>query len=101
MADSTKESQSNNFFIVAIGASAGGLKALESFFSHLPDHPNAAFVVVQHLSPDYKSMMTEILQRKTPMAVNLIEDGWRSNPVKFMFYPLVSIWWSKITVFAC
>ena len=55
----------NNFFIVAIGASAGGLQALESFFSNLPDHPNAAFVVVQHLSPDYKSMMTEILQRKT------------------------------------
>ncbi|MDJ0593106.1 MAG: chemotaxis protein CheB [Pleurocapsa sp. MO_226.B13] len=70
----------NNFFIVAIGASAGGLQALESFFSNLPDHPNAAFVVVQHLSPDYRSMMTEILQRKTPMPVTLIEDGMEIQP---------------------
>ncbi|MEM8831201.1 MAG: chemotaxis protein CheB [Cyanobacteria bacterium P01_G01_bin.19] len=73
MTNSTQEP--NNFFMVAIGASAGGLQALESFFSNLPDHPNAAFVVVQHLSPDHRSMMTEILQRKTPMSVNPIEDG--------------------------
>ncbi len=72
--------EANNFFIVAIGASAGGLQALESFFSNLPDHPNAAFVVVQHLSPDYRSMMTEILQRKTPMPVTLIEDGMEIEP---------------------
>ena len=73
MTNPTQEPKS--FFMVAIGASAGGLQALESFFSKLPDHPNAAFVVVQHLSPDHRSMMTEILQRKTPMQVNPIENG--------------------------
>ena len=79
MTNSTSQSP-DNFFIVAIGASAGGLQALESFFSNLPDHPNAAFVVVQHLSPDYKSMMTEILQRKTAMLVQPIEDGIEIEP---------------------
>ena len=87
MADSTTASQSNNFFIVAIGASAGGLQALESFFSNLPDHPNAAFVVVQHLSPDYKSMMTEILQRKTAMSVNPIEDEMEIEPSQVYVLP--------------
>ena len=79
MSKPTSESN-DNFFIVAIGASAGGLKALESFFSNLPDRPPAAFVVVQHLSPDFKSMMTEILQRKTAMSVQPIEDGMEIEP---------------------
>lgn len=65
----------DDFFVVGIGASAGGIQALESFFAHLPDQPNAAFVVVQHLSPDFKSMMTEILQRHTAMTVHQIDDG--------------------------
>ena len=77
----------NNFFIVAIGASAGGLQALETFFSNLPDHPNAAFVVVQHLSPAHRTMMTEILQRKTAMIVNLIEDGMKIEPSKVYVLP--------------
>ena len=85
MVDSNTEP--NNFFIVAIGASAGGLQALESFFSNLPDHPNAAFVVVQHLSPDYRSMMTEILQRKTAMTVNSIEDGIEIEPSQVYVLP--------------
>ncbi|MBK4731336.1 PAS domain S-box protein [Oxynema sp. CENA135] len=62
-------------FIVGIGASAGGLQALEQFFKHLPENPNAAFVVVQHLSPNYPSLMTELLQRQTQMAVRQIQDG--------------------------
>ena len=77
----------NNFFIVAIGASAGGLQALETFFSNLPDHPNAAFVVVQHLSPDFKSMMTEILQRKTAMPVKSIKDGIEIKPSQVYVLP--------------
>ena len=77
----------NNFFIVAIGASAGGLQALETFFSNLPDHPNAAFVVIQHLSPDYRSMMTEILQRKTSMPVMAIEDGMEIEPGQVYILP--------------
>jgi len=64
-----------DFFIVGIGASAGGIQALEEFFSNISDHPNAAFVVVQHLSPDFRSMMSEILQRKTVMQVRQVQEG--------------------------
>ncbi|MGB3308292.1 MAG: chemotaxis protein CheB [Nodosilinea sp.] len=69
-----REYAADGFFIVGIGASAGGVKALESFFASVPDDPNAAFVVVQHLSPNHKSMMTEILQRQTVMTVSEAED---------------------------
>lgn len=62
-------------FIVGIGASAGGLQALEEFFSSLPPNPNAVFVVVQHLSPDFRSLMAELLQRRTALPVSVIEDG--------------------------
>ncbi|MEO1094423.1 MAG: chemotaxis protein CheB [Cyanobacteria bacterium J06638_28] len=68
-------SSPDSFFVVGVGASAGGIQALESFFAHLPERPRAAFVVVQHLSPDFKSMMTEILQRHTAMTVHQIDDG--------------------------
>lgn len=63
------------FFVVGIGSSAGGLSALESFFSHLPNSVNAAFVVVQHLSPHHQSHMAELLQRHTALSVRFIEDG--------------------------
>lgn len=51
---------------VGIGASAGGLEAIEAFFTHMPSGSNMAFIVVQHLSPDYKSLMVELLSKKTP-----------------------------------
>ncbi len=63
------QKQLKNFYIVGIGASAGGLEALESFFDNMPPDSNLAFVVVQHLSPDYKSMMVEILSKRTDMPV--------------------------------
>ena len=61
-------------FIVCIGASAGGLDALEKFFNACPADSGAAFVVVQHLSPDYKSMMNNLLARHTQMPVIMVED---------------------------
>ena len=64
-----------DFFIIGIGTSAGGVQALEEFFSNISDHPNAAFVVIQHLSPDFRSMMSEILQRKTAMQVHQVTEG--------------------------
>ncbi len=64
----------NRSFLVGIGASAGGLQALEAFFSSLPVDPGATFVVVQHLSPDFRSLMVELLQRRTHMPVCVIED---------------------------
>ncbi|MEM7699284.1 MAG: chemotaxis protein CheB, partial [Verrucomicrobiota bacterium] len=42
--------------LVAIGASAGGLEAIQSFFAEIPNDTGMAFVVVQHLSPDFKSL---------------------------------------------
>ena len=59
----------NSFPIVGIGASAGGLEALEQFLGHVPTGCGMAFVVVQHLDPDYKGMLPELLQRATPMPV--------------------------------
>jgi two-component system CheB/CheR fusion protein len=68
------------FFVVGIGASAGGLEALQEFFSHLQPNPNAAFVVLQHLSPDYPSMITALLQRQTQMPVEEISDHRKVVP---------------------
>ena len=62
-------------FIVGIGASAGGLDALERFFDNLPRDTGMAFVVVQHLSPDFKSLMDELLARHTELPIHLVEDG--------------------------
>lgn len=61
--------------IVGIGASAGGLDALERFFDHLPLDTGMAFVVVQHLSPAFKSLMDELLGRHTKLPIHLVEDG--------------------------
>ncbi|MFM2005112.1 MAG: hypothetical protein RLZZ09_767, partial [Pseudomonadota bacterium] len=55
--------------VVGIGASAGGLEALEHFLSHVPVASGLAFVVVQHLDPTHKGMLPELLQRVTPMKV--------------------------------
>ncbi|NCC24138.1 MAG: chemotaxis protein CheR [Deltaproteobacteria bacterium] len=67
--------EGRSFFVVGIGASAGGLEALREFFEHTRPADAAAFVVVQHLSPDYKSLMPELLARHTVMPVVHIEDG--------------------------
>lgn len=61
--------------IVAIGASAGGLEALETFFDHMPPNAGLAYVVIQHLSPDFLSMMDEILARHTSLAICQAKDG--------------------------
>lgn len=55
--------------VVGIGASAGGVGALRSFFQHAPANSGLAFVVLVHLSPEHESRLTEILQQETGMAV--------------------------------
>jgi two-component system CheB/CheR fusion protein len=60
--------------IVAIGASAGGLDALERLFDSLASDCGATFVVIQHLSPDHKSMMANLLSRHTRMPVVMVEQ---------------------------
>ena len=68
------------FFVAGLGASAGGLEALGSFFEAMPDDSGIAFVVIQHLSPDHKSMMAELLGRNTRMPVCQAEDGMPVEP---------------------
>lgn len=60
--------------IVAIGASAGGLEAMIELLKYLPSDTGMAFIYVQHLSPDHKSMLTEILSKKTSMIVQEIDN---------------------------
>ena len=62
-------------FVVGIGASAGGLEALERFFVNAPRESGMAYVVVQHLSPDFRSLMDELLARHTQLPIKLVEDG--------------------------
>jgi two-component system CheB/CheR fusion protein len=71
-----------NFPIVGIGASAGGLAAFEAFFSGMPaaSDPGMAFVLVQHLAPDHKSLLTELIRRYTRMQVFEVEDGMEVQP---------------------
>lgn len=64
---------------IGIGASAGGLEALQTFLQHLPDKTGACFVIVQHLSPDFKSMMLELLSKHTNMHIQNVEDGVRTE----------------------
>lgn len=70
------------FPIVGIGASAGGLAAFEAFFSGMPadSDPGMAFVLVQHLAPDHKSILTDLIRRYTRMQVFEVEDGMEVQP---------------------
>jgi two-component system CheB/CheR fusion protein len=61
--------------VIGIGASAGGLEAIESFFKAMPPNAGVAFVVIQHLSPDHKSLMAELLSKRTRMPVHRAEDN--------------------------
>lgn len=62
-------------YIIGIGASAGGLQALEEFFGNAPPNSGLAYIVVQHLSPHYKSVMNELLSKFTQMPIVTIQDG--------------------------
>ena len=76
------EQLSGRFPIVGIGASAGGLSAFEAFLSTMPsdDNPGMAFVFVQHLARDHKSILSELVQRYTKMEVFEVEDGMVIKP---------------------
>ena len=68
------------FPIVGIGASAGGLEALEVFLKHVPANCGMAFVIVQHLDPTHKALMSELLQRNTRMPVIQVKDRTKVQP---------------------
>jgi len=64
----------DDHFIIAIGASAGGLEAIHEFFDHMSEKTDASFVIIQHLSPDHKSLLVELVSRHTEMQVFEAED---------------------------
>jgi two-component system CheB/CheR fusion protein len=72
------------FPIVGLGASAGGIEALEKFFSRLPDEPGFAIVIVQHLDPDRPSIMPELLSKLTHMPVEHVRD-WTHPQVNHVY----------------
>jgi len=75
LANGAQPAPKDNFPIVGIGASAGGLEALEEFLRHVPIHCGMAFVVVQHLDPTHRGAVVELLQRTTGMQVVEVKDG--------------------------
>jgi two-component system CheB/CheR fusion protein len=75
-----KNHPSRSFPIVGLGASAGGLEALEQFLGHVPKACGLGFVVVQHLDPTHKGILVELLQRSTPMPVVQIKDRMKIEP---------------------
>ncbi|HET6516508.1 MAG TPA: chemotaxis protein CheB [Thermodesulfovibrionales bacterium] len=68
-------SEREDFYIVGIGASAGGLDAFERFFTNMSADSGMAFVLIPHLSPEHKSIMSDLLKRYTKMEVSQAEDG--------------------------
>ena len=77
---SDSELNDTPLYIVGIGASAGGLAALEQFFDHMPADSGMAFVIVQHLSPDFKSQMGELLRRHTGMPIQKVAHNIALRP---------------------
>ncbi|MEP3837563.1 MAG: CheR family methyltransferase [Algibacter sp.] len=68
------KTQKNNMYVVGIGASAGGLDAIQTLFDNLPSKTGIVFIIIQHLSPDFKSLMPELLSKHTSMPIYTTED---------------------------
>lgn len=73
-------SKTSNFYVVGIGASAGGLDAIQTLFDHVPNNTGMAFIIIQHLSPDFKSLMPELLSKHTDMPIFTAEDALTIKP---------------------
>ena len=82
----TKEStppshkKEKGFYIVGMGASAGGLEAFEKFFRNTPEDSGMAFVLVSHLDPGHISILAELLQKCSKMQVIQVQDGMKVQP---------------------
>lgn len=75
-----EEVKANSFTVVAIGASAGGLEAFSLLLKKLPVDTGMAYIYVQHLSPDHKSLLTSILSKITKMKVQEIDNMEKMEP---------------------
>lgn len=86
-APAPKPVKASSFPVVAIGASAGGLEAMIALLKYLPADTGMAFIYVQHLSPDHKSMLAEILSQKTEMKVQEIDNMDQIKPNNVFVIP--------------
>lgn len=77
----------NNFLIVGLGASAGGLEAFKTFLDHMPSDSGMGFVLIQHLAPQQKSILAEILGRHSKMEVVTAEEGMPVEPNRIIVIP--------------
>jgi two-component system CheB/CheR fusion protein len=77
----------DDFLIVGVGASAGGLEPLERLFAAVPNPCGMAFVVLQHLSPDFESRMDELLGRQTSLTIHRVTDGVEVRPNAIYLIP--------------
>jgi len=75
-----KKPNSDDLIMVGIGSSAGGLDALQHVLPNLQVKDDVAYVVVQHLSPTHRSLLTSLLEKHTPMPVQKITEGMRIEP---------------------
>jgi two-component system CheB/CheR fusion protein len=73
--------------VVGVGASAGGLEALQGLFAHLPSNPNLAFVVMQHRAMDRTSVMKSLIEKHTKLTVKDIQDGMKIEPATIYLAP--------------
>jgi two-component system CheB/CheR fusion protein len=78
--EGNKAEYAGNFPIVGIGASAGGLEAMEKFFGQISPGNKIAYVIVQHLDPTHKAMLSELLQRNTSLKVIEVTDRLKIKP---------------------
>jgi two-component system CheB/CheR fusion protein len=78
-ADATPEAAAP-LYVVGVGASAGGLEAIRELVKNLPARSGAAYVIVQHMSPQHSSLLTTLIARETALKVRDIEDGMRPEP---------------------
>ncbi len=76
-----------SFYLIGVGASAGGLNAIKQLISQVPDDFPHSFVIIQHISPDYKSMMSEILSRETSLVVHEVADDMAVEPGHIYLIP--------------
>jgi hypothetical protein len=80
-------SDTKDFFIVGIGASAGGIKALKEFFEHVPPDSGMAYVVILHLSPEHESHLAAILQTSTTLPVAQVIEHVKVEPDNIYVIP--------------
>ena len=82
-----KPANGDDFLIVGIGASAGGVQALKTFFENVPADSGIAYVVILHLSPDYDSKLTEILQTVAKIPVEQVTEKVKVAPNRVYVVP--------------